>query len=403
MSVKLINVYLHQHSQKIKVGRLAYENRQIYFEYEKDFLQTNIELSPFKLPLSSGVKQCEDGVFDGLFGVFADSLPDGWGKLLIDRQLMSQGISFANITPLDRLQFIGEHGIGALSYVPIVSTYNQIEQINLDELYVASQEILKGVGSKNIETLIAHNGSSAGARPKIMVQLNQKNEILPSNRALENGYEHYMVKFAGSTDSPHVGALEYIYSLMAKDAGIFMSDTKLLEGEKNRYFAIKRFDRKGDERVHIHSMAGLTHSDFRIPTLDYDDILKVTLHLTKDINEVIKAYKIAVFNLFTHNRDDHAKNFSYLLDENNNWKLAPAYDLTFSFGPGGEHSTTYLNVGKNPNIKHLQELAKRNGIKESKAIIDEIYSVVSNFEVYADAHKLPKKQTSEIKKQFYKI
>lgn len=321
----------------------------------------------------------------------------------MDRHLMSQGINFANITPLDRLQFIGEYGIGALSYEPSVSTYSQKDQINLDELYISSQEILKGVSAKNIETLIANNGSSAGARPKIMVQLNQKNEILSSNRPLESGYEHYMIKFAGSTDNPHIGTLEYVYSLMAKDAGIFISDTKLLQGEKNRYFAIKRFDRNKDERVHIHSLAGLTHSNFRIPTLDYDDILKVTLHLTKDMNEVVKAYKIAVFNLFTHNRDDHAKNFSYLLDEDNNWKLAPAYDLTFSFGPGGEHSTTYLNVGKNPSIKQLEELAKRNGIKESKSIIDAIYSVVSNFENYAVMHKLPKKYASELKKQFYKL
>lgn len=169
------------------------------------------------------------------------------------------------------------------------------------------------------------------------MQINEDDHILPSNQPLVDEFEHYIIKFAG----------------------ISISQTKLLQGRENSYFAIKRFDRNGDERVHIHSLSGLVHSDFRLPSVDYDDILKLTLHLTKDINEVLKAYRLAVFNLLTHNRDDHAKNFSYILDESNSWKFAPAYDLTFSFGPSGEHSTTYLGEGKNPCKKHLEELAKK--------------------------------------------
>ena len=403
MSINVVNVYFHSKSQKLKVGRLALKERQIYFEYDGDFLKTGIELSPYKLPLSGGLKVCDDRVFEGLFGVFADSLPDGWGKLLIDRHLMSQGVNFAQISPLDRLMMIGEFGTGALSYEPLIENVRANEIINLDELAISSQEILKGVSAKNIETLIANNGSSAGARPKIMVQINKDAQILPSNQPLVDGYEHYMVKFAGSTDSHHIGKLEYIYSLMAKDAGISISKTKLLQGKENSYFAIKRFDREGDERVHIHSLAGLVHSDFRLPSVDYDDILKLTLYLTKDISEVLKVYRLAVFNLLTHNRDDHAKNFSYLLDENNNWRFAPAYDLTFSFGPGGEHSTTYLGEGREPTKKHLEELAKKHGIKEYKNSIDEIYSVVSNFKNYASDVLLPQKYADEIYGQFVEV
>ena len=403
MSINVVNVYFHSKSQKLKVGRLALKERQIYFEYDGNFLKTGIELSPYKLPLSGGLKVCEDRVFDGLFGVFADSLPDGWGKLLIDRHLMSQGINFTQISPLDRLMMIGEFGTGALSYEPLRESVRAKEIINLDELAISSQEILKGVSAKNIETLIANNGSSAGARPKIMVQMNKDGQILASNQPLVDGYEHYMVKFAGSTDSPHIGKLEYIYSLMAKDVGISISQTKLLQGKENSYFAIKRFDREGDERVHIHSLAGLVHSDFRLPSVDYDDILKLTLHLTKDMSEVLKVYKLAVFNLLTHNRDDHAKNFSFSLDENNNWRFAPAYDLTFSFGPGGEHSTTYLGEGREPTKKHLEELAKKHGIKEHKNIIDEIYDVVSNFKNYASDVLLPQKYADEIYGQFVEI
>lgn len=403
MSTKLVDVFLHQRNEKLKVGRLAYTNRKIYFEYESAFLKSAIELSPYKLPLDPGVKVCDDRVFDGLFGVFADSLPDGWGKLLIDRHIMSQGRNFADITPLDRLMMVGRFGIGALSYEPLIESTNTQEKISLDELALSSQEILKGVSAKNLETLLANNGSSAGARPKIMVQLNQQNHLLPSNQTLQNGYEHYMVKFAGSGDSPHIGTLEYIYSLMAQDAGIFIGDTRLLEGKKQSYFAIKRFDRIGDTRIHIHSLAGMVHSDYRLPSLDYEDILKLTLHLTKDVNEVQKAYKLAVFNLLTHNRDDHAKNFSYILDQNNNWKLSPAYDLTFSFGPGGEHSTTYLGEGKKPTLNHLLELAKKHSIQDAKGIIEEIYGVVSNFQSYATLYNLPNSYSQEIFKQLPRL
>lgn len=400
MSTKLLNVFFHREHEKLKVGRLVYENRTIYFEYDKEFLNTGIELSPYKLPLKSGVHTCNDKLFDGLFGLFADSLPDGWGRLLIDRHLMSQGINFHTITPLDRLMMIGEFGTGALSYEPIIDTYKTQESIDLDTLAHSSKQILKGVSSNNIETLIANNGSSAGARPKIMVQIDSENKILSGNQPLANGFNHYMVKFASSSDHPDIGKLEYIYSLMAKDAGVEISDTKLLKGSDNSYFAIKRFDRVKDRRVHMHSLAALVHSDFRIPTVDYDDILTVTLHLSKDIAEVYKVFKLAVFNLLTHNRDDHAKNFSYILDSNNNWKFSPAYDLTFSQGPGGEHSTTYLGVGRNPNKKELLELAKKHSIKNSIEIIESIYSIVQNFKEYTKKVDMNNKYVDEIFKQF---
>ncbi|MBN2782108.1 MAG: type II toxin-antitoxin system HipA family toxin, partial [Campylobacterales bacterium] len=346
---------------------------------------------------------CEDRVFDGLFGLFADSLPDGWGRLLIDRHLMSQGIDFRSITPLDRLMMIGEFGTGALSYEPIIDTYKSDIDIDLDRLAHSSMQILKGVSANDIETLIANNGSSAGARPKIMVQINQKNQIISANQPLQKNYEHYMVKFASSTDHADIGKLEYVYSLMARDAGINISETKLLQGKYSSYFAIKRFDRVNDARVHMHSLAALVHSDFRMPSIDYDDILTLTLHLTHDIQEVQKVFKLAVFNLLTHNRDDHAKNFSYVLDSDNNWKFSPAYDLTFSNGPGGEHSTTYLGNGKNPTKKELLELAKKHTVKDAHTILDEIYSVTKNFKAYANEIGINQKYAADVFKQFIEI
>lgn len=397
MSIKTVNVYLHQENQKLFVGRLALKERTIYFEYDSKFISSGIELSPYKLPLKKDVHVCDDRIFDGLFGVFSDSLPDGWGRLLLDRHLMSKGIKFHEITPLDRLSYIGAYGIGALSYEPILEPFLvETKSVALDKMASSALEILKGTGVEFLETLLAIGGSSAGARPKIMVQLNEANEIIHGSQKLHDGYEHYMVKFPSANDTQEIGKLEYIYSLMAHDAKIDMPLTKLLHGEHNSYFTIKRFDRNKDNRIHVHSVAGIVHSDFRLPSLDYDDLLSLTLHLTKDVNEQLKMFRLACFNLFTHNRDDHAKNFSYLLDGKNRWKLSPAYDLTFSYGPGGEHSTTYLGEGAKPTVEHLKKLALKHSIKDGTTIIDEIKSVVKNFRIYAKSVELSKNLTQDI-------
>jgi len=337
MSINTIEVFLNMYGKEYLVGKLALKSKVIYFEYDKAFLTTGIEISPYKLPLKSGVMVCDDSLFEGLFGVFSDSLPDGWGRLLLDRYFLKQHIAYSDITPLDRLGFIGNFGIGALSYRPSIdSNLDSINNINLDKLANDSSEILVENSGNNIEDFLVLGGSSSGAIPKVMIQINDNNEILSGTQKLKTGFKHYMVKFPSSLDSKDIGKQEYRYSLMAKKAGIDMPNTKLLKGKNNSYFAIERFDRIEDERVHIHSVAGLTHSDFRMPVLDYDDLLGLTLHLTKDINEVVKMYRLACFNLFAHNRDDHAKNFSFLLNKDNQWKLSPAYDLTFSYGPGGE-------------------------------------------------------------------
>ena len=399
--IQTVNVFLHHLDNKLFVGKLALKDRKIYFEYDSDFIQKNIDISPYILPLKRELQVCDDRIFDGLFGVFSDSLPDGWGKLLLDRHLMSKGINFNDITPLDRLCYVGKYGIGALTYEPIyeeIKTKNQ--EIILDDLANSSINILKGSSYEFLDTLLAIGGSSAGARPKIMAQIDNQNNIIHGSQKLMDGFEHYIIKFPNSNDGLNIGKIEYIYSLMAKKANIEIPNTKLLKGKKSSYFAIKRFDRIQDNRVHIHSVAGLIHSDFRIPSLDYDDLLTLCFHITKDINEVKKLFKLAVFNLFTHNRDDHAKNFSFMLDEKNSWKLTPAYDLTFSYGVGAEHSTTYMGEGKNPSVNHLEKLALKHGIKEFKLVIDEVKSSISEFERFAKEVELPKQEILNLNKIF---
>jgi len=382
-----------------KVGTLAIKNKKIYFEYDKAFLKTGIELSPYKLPLKAGLFVCEDDTFDGLWGLFNDSLPDGWGRLLMDRHLISLGINPNSLTPLDRLAYVGKYGMGALSYEPQRDISNlELDEIILDDLAKSSEEILEGSAEYMVDELLALGGSSGGARPKVLVQLSSDyKQIVHGKQKLKDGFSHYMIKFASSQDSREIGAIEYAYSLMVKEAGLEMPHTLLLEGKKGRYFAIKRFDRVDDVKVHMHSVAGLIHSDFRFPTLDYDDLLRLTLHLTKSMVEVEKMFRLACFNLFVHNRDDHAKNFSFLMDEKGVWRLSPMYDITFSFGPGGEHSTMYLGEGKNPTKEHLIKLGEKHGIKKREKILQEVEESVqrwSEFSAKAGVSAMMRKEIS---------
>ena len=401
--IKKLTIYLSD-IKKQKVGTIALKDKKIYFEYNKEFLKTGIEISPYKLPLKPGVFRCDDDTFEGLWGVFADSLPDGWGKLLVDRHLAKLGINFRAVSPLDRLAIVGKNGMGALSYEPANEVKSEFEKIILDDLAVSSQNILEGSSDYLLDELLNLSGSSAGARPKVLLQLSDDlKQVMHGKKELQSGFSHWMVKFASSIDSRDIGAIEYAYSLMAKEAGLDMPKTALLEGKRGRYFAIKRFDRIGDKRVHMHSVAGLVHTDFRYPTLDYNDLLKLTMHLTKNIQEVKKVFRLACFNLFSHNRDDHAKNFSFLMDEKGVWRFSPAYDITFSSGPGGEHSTMYLGEGRNPTQEHLVKLGQKHGIKEYKEVIDEVKGAVNRWDYFAKEAGVMKRSRDEIGKMLKAI
>jgi serine/threonine-protein kinase HipA len=253
----------------------------------------------------------------------------------------------------------------------------------LDKLSAEAQEVLDGESSDVLKHLIALNGSSAGARPKALIGVNEKRDhLIHGVSILSEGYEPWMVKFSSTQDGIDAGAIEYVYALLAKDAGIDMPDVHLFPAEKGHgYFAVKRFDRFGPKRYHMHTACGLLHSDFRTPSLDYEELLTLTGILTRDVREVEKAFRLAAFNVLTHNRDDHSKNFSFLMDEAGLWRLSPAYDLTFSSGPGGEQSTTVMGEGKNPNIEHLLKLAKETNIKRQKAegILEEVLSCLENW------------------------
>ena len=397
-STELLTVYLDERNQRRKAGRLALKDRQILFEYDTAFLASGIELSPIKLPLRSGVLITDTAIFDGLFGVFNDSLPDGWGRLLLDRAVEKHGIRRGQLNPLDRLAYVGRYGMGALSYEPersepaatnaLLALYNLAEESSI---------VLAGENEEAFEELLALNGSASGARPKIVVQVRtDKKRMIHGQQKLQSGYSHWMIKFPLSQDTRDIGAIEYAYSLMARDAGIDMPQTHLFRTKKNKYFGTKRFDREDDARIHMHSLGGLIHADHRSPSLDYDMVLRVTQALTKNVQDVEKAYALACFNVLAHNRDDHVKNFSFLLNAGHEWIFAPAYDLVFSYGPGGEQSMLVMGEGKNPGTAELQALGKKHGLKKAPEILARARKAVDNWLHRAEEASVSAKSTKDI-------
>ncbi|MFM8454914.1 MAG: type II toxin-antitoxin system HipA family toxin [Gammaproteobacteria bacterium] len=353
LSQNLVHVYYHGALNKQLMGRLLLKNRQIFFEYDADFIKTGLELSPFKLPLKPGVIESNDRTFEGLFGVFNDSLPDGWGRLLLDRKLMKAGLNPNNLSPLDRLCFVGNKGMGALAFEPENQNTGLNLSYDLDEIAGEIQATLDE-NDAYVDDLLILGGSSAGARPKVLLHID---------------HEDWLIKFRSSLDPKEVSSIEYAYHLMAKEAGLILPKAKLFPSRKGLgFFGVKRFDRNGNERIHMHSMTGLLHADHREASLDYESIMKATLFLTKDIKQSEIQFRNAVFNVLSHNRDDHSKNFSFLMDGSGNWTVSPAYDLTFSSGPAGEHSTLLMGEGKNPSKAHLLKLASLGNIKQDKAL-----------------------------------
>ncbi|MFN3701845.1 MAG: type II toxin-antitoxin system HipA family toxin [Alphaproteobacteria bacterium] len=382
------------------VGRLAIRGQKIYFEYDAAFVESGLEISPLRLPLKSGVSSFDPDPFEGLAGVFSDSLPDGWGKLLFERFMTSQGIAASSMTPLDRLSYVGKRGMGALVYEPDYGIEEGKDAINLDTLAQESQEVLNGASEEVLQELLALNGSSAGARPKALIGVDKtRKKIVHGVSKLPKGYEPWLVKFANTQDGVDAGAIEYVYALMAREAGVPMPDTHLFPAKRGAgYFAVKRFDRDGNKRLHMHTAGGLLHSNFRLPSLDYEDLIALTGRLTRDVREVEKMFHLAVFNVLAHNRDDHAKNFSFLMDEKGEWKLSPAYDLTFSSGVRGEQSTMVMGEGKKPSVEHLIKLGAEAQLSKAKAkeIIDQTKSALSGWSKLAKEYEVSKANISLI-------
>lgn len=354
--VKVIEVLMNV----IKVGRMALTSDFLCaFEYYPSYLTTCASISPFNLSPKSEVFIAKRTPFNGGFGVFNDSLPDGWGNLILDRYLKSKGIDPARLTILQRLALVGSTGRGALEYRPDYSESTPDELINLDRLAADAEKILStDYDGGSLDTLYKYGGSTGGTRPKVFVTIDGK---------------EWLVKFKASIDPTNIGKIEYEYSLLAKKCGINMPETRLFE---DKYFGTERYDRTPNGKIHTVSAAGLLGANYRELSLDYESLLKLTHILTKNMEEVYALFRVMVFNVAIKNRDDHAKNFSFQLI-NSEWKLSQAYDLLPSDGFNGFHTTTVNNNG-DPTVNDMMIVAERVGLNKNrvKEIIEEVYTLV---------------------------
>lgn len=358
---KQLNVYIND----CLVGTLAEtSNHLIAFEYSDEWIANGFSINPFSLPLRKEVfvpKSYEP--FEGLFGVFADSLPDGWGRLLVDRFLVKNHINPATISPLTRLAIVGDSGMGALTYRPSSNMKPEFLGLSLDELAAECKAMFDTDSSVYLDELFLLGGSSGGARPKVYYEIDD---------------EEWLVKFPSSLDRDDIGKQEYDYSLCARKCGLNMVETRLMPSNNcSGYFATKRFDRDGKKRVHMVSVSGLLETSHRIPNLDYNTLMQLTLKLTRSYEELEKLFRQMCFNVFAHNRDDHSKNFSFLYIDRK-WQLSPAYDLTYSNSIGGEHATCVNGNGVNPGLNDLIAVAKNANINADRAriIAEEIRDIV---------------------------
>jgi serine/threonine-protein kinase HipA len=379
MANKTLEVYYHD----MLVGTLAEaSDKRIAFQYSESWIKNGFTISPFSLPLTDTVylPQIQNrDIFHGLFGVFADSLPDSWGEVLLDRYLRTKGVDPGSITVIDRLSFVGNSGMGALEYRPSRAADFSVNGIDYDELAGDCEKILSSQESNRLDVLYRLGGSSGGTRPKVLIT---------------EGGKDWIVKFPAKKDPSISGKREYDYSVCAKNCGILMTATELIPSKLGEgYFKTERFDRIGKEKVFSVTVAGLLEADFRAPSCDYSTFFKLIKILTRD-NEKDKKqmYRMMCFNVLNHNRDDHTKNFSFLYTEEQGWRLSPAYDITYSDTYYGEQTTSVNGKGKDISDEDLISVGAaakltKKFCRETLDMIREESAVLSKYVLGVNYHK----------------
>lgn len=332
------------------------------FEYSAEWIERGFSISPFELPLRSGVFVARPTPFDGGFGVFDDSLPDGWGLLILDRYLQRNGINPRSLNLLDRLALVGSTGRGALEFYPDKSVMSKQDYADFEKLALEAEQILdsEDYTGSGIEEFQYRGGSPGGARPKIFARYEGR---------------EWLVKFRAKGDPEGIGRIEYRYALLAQACGIEMPEARLFD---DKYFGVERFDRTPGGKLHVVSMAGLLGADYRIPCIDYLHIFQVCAALTRNVTEMWKVYRLMVFNYLIGNKDDHAKNFAFIYRDGN-WHFAPAFDLLPSDGING-FRTTSINDSIEPVRDDLLAVAAKAGLDEKEAvgIFDKMQSLLKS-------------------------
>jgi len=397
----------------IKVGELAQNKQGVYFQYHSDYLNDYHNLSPFNLKFDSSLQLAPKKPHGGLHGAFSDSLPDGWGLLLMDRIFRQSDLLPAQITAMDRLAFVGKRAMGAMFYQPssALQQRDKPEPISIGEIGLQAQAIFDGQTTEVLQELV-NAGSSGGARPKAQLYLNESDTQMCST-SQGKGLEPYLVKFTSSQLSlkHEEGLCEAAYLIMAHNAGIEVPKWMLLDAPPHsgatKWLALKRFDtNKTDEgtegRLHLHSASGLLDADYRMPSLDYEDLIKATSILCKSPAAGQAIFRRMIFNLFASNQDDHSKNWAFLQNDNGQWQLAPFYDVTFSPSPYNEHATAFAGCGNNPSLNVMKKLAEQASFsnwKQAQQVIEEVVTAIEHVASIATELEVEQKTIHLIKKQ----
>lgn len=355
----------------------------IVFEYSNEARQRGLELSSYKLPLAGpALRRDFPGHQLHLPGPVYDALPDGWGMLLMDRIFRRRNISTAPIGPLERLAYIGSNAMGAMTFEP-VAPEGEVPDVHipLEELAGEVQQVLQGEGGEFLQKLLLVGGSPQGARPKALVHRDPQSGGFTT--AVMPGFEAWLVKFPAKGEHPEVCAIEMIYAECLRRCGVETPDTQYFSlPDGLAAFASKRFDREDGLRVPMQSLAAFTGANYQTAgALDYVNFLRATRLCTNDVRQLAVAFERAVFNVAFNNRDDHPKNFAYIMSPEGQWRLAPAYDVTFCEGPGGYHQMDVMGEALTISRADMLRLAEEAEVPQGDAnlAIDHICDVASQF------------------------
>ena len=392
--------YSPSHGDKRHVGSLALDRGEAVFQYTGDWLAKPLPLAPLTMPPGPDLIRGPQSMPGRLHGLFADSLPDAWGHVLADRHFAAIGLGRERITPLGRLALAGANGMGALTYSPAIPAGLAPFTPDLDALSDEAERVLSGSASDLLPRLIAAAGTSGGARPKVLIGLNDQSEMIVSADRLPERFEAWLVKLASTRDGPDSAAVEYAYSRMAVAAGLRMPPTRLLTGERGaRHFAIQRFDRTpGGLRVHSLTASGLLDVPADYFAVEYGELGAAIARLCQNYGEAREFARRMVFNVLAHNRDDHLKNTTLLMDEAGAWRLSPAYDLVPMAGPGGEHSMLVGGEGRAPLIANVAAAADAMGVEAAQLrdVVAEVTAATERWDEFADDAGLQADRRREI-------
>ncbi|WP_378187916.1 type II toxin-antitoxin system HipA family toxin [Aquimarina sp. W85] len=413
-----------------EVGALSWNPKRNYaaFEFFPDFIEsTSWDVSPLFMPLKNSTNRIytfprlNEETFKGLPGMLSDVLPDDFGNRLIDQWLMLNNIPKAQFTPLDRLCYIGTRGMGALEFQPSKMVgAKKASVLEVDKLVTLAQKVLSSreqlsmtmTETEDLNELIKVGTSAGGQRAKAIIAYNATtNEIRSGQTEVPKGFEHYLFKFDGVNDvslgDPQgYGRIEYAYYLMALDCGITMNTSQLFEEHNRAHFMTKRFDRGDDgEKIHMQTLCSLAHFDYKAPGVySYENAFEVMRRLNLPHTDAIELYKRMLLNVMARNQDDHTKNISFLMNKEGTWKLAPAYDITYSYNPTGiwtsAHQMTINGKRGEFSLNDLMAVGSKISYKKSREAIQEIVEVVGNFKHYAQQAGVPRAQAKTLQKAF---